>query len=388
MTSNSNSTTIPLPAYLDLPPHLSAHKYFYVCTLTVLAWDTLVLTPRSYKLWRITKGWPALKWMYYFLQWFVLIDFIPTGVLFFSTTASQSTCKQFWPFEPICTAILIAVTSAVHVIRISAIYDQNSKVRATLWGLFAVQVVVTAICCGFYRSVKLDVGQGCIAGPIGSHSWVGIYWLAPTLLYAASFVFAARKSWASLESKPLSLWKLMLRDGLNLYGAILLVNLANMLFYFVMPPTPPLSTTTPVVTLEDPIKTIVTSMAAVLTTTMTMRIILSVRGSLVDGGSFMGSHFSGASSSTAASRSISNNHHGAHTLNLGGISGGGDIGSKGIPWEGDGKESVGEQEAVKGGMILPIVGEDPEIRVESPRPYGVQVTVESQVEYDDFPRGR
>lgn len=37
---------------------------------------------------------------------------------------------------------------------------------------------------------------------------------------------------------------------------------------------------------EDPVKTIVTSMAAVLTTSMTLRIILSVRGKLDYGGSF------------------------------------------------------------------------------------------------------
>ena len=33
-------------------------------------------------------------------------------------------------------------------------------------------------------AVPLLVGQGCIAGP--RHNWVGIYWVAPTLLYTAS----------------------------------------------------------------------------------------------------------------------------------------------------------------------------------------------------------
>ena len=32
--------------------------------------------------------------------------------------------------------------------------------------------------------MPLEEGQGCIAGPKGN--WVGIYWLAPTLLYTAS----------------------------------------------------------------------------------------------------------------------------------------------------------------------------------------------------------
>lgn len=81
----------------------------------------------------------------------------------------------------------------------------------------------------------------------------------------------------------------MLRDGLNLYGAIWIVNMVNMLFWFIAKPTG----------ISDTIKTIVTSMAAVLTTTMTLRIILSVRGSLVQGGSFAGSSSAGTSSATA-----------------------------------------------------------------------------------------
>lgn len=79
---------------------------------------------------------------------------------------------------------LLTITLAVHAIRIYAIYDRSSAVGIGMGALYAIQVVVTAVCCGFYRSVPLDVGQGCIAGPKGN--WVGIYWLLPTLLYTAS----------------------------------------------------------------------------------------------------------------------------------------------------------------------------------------------------------
>jgi hypothetical protein len=82
------------------------------------------------------------------------------------------------------------------------------------------------------KAVPLKLGQGCIAGP--KENWVGIYWVGPTLLYTASvccftrclpivadlfqFALALIRSIRSLEAKPLSPWKLMLRDGLNLYG--------------------------------------------------------------------------------------------------------------------------------------------------------------------------
>jgi hypothetical protein len=281
-----------LPPSLNLPHHLSAHKYFMVCTLTVAAWDTLVLSPRTWRLMK-TPGWPTLKILFHFLRFWMPAEFIVVAVAFFDTKWTQDVCQKFYLFEPICTAILLAATSAIHVIRIHAIYDKNRTILMTMAGLFGIQIVVTAVSFPFYRSVPLLEGQGCIAGP--RSNWVGIYWLAPTVLYLTSFGLAMKRSLVSLDAKPLSPWKLMLRDGLNLYGAIAVVNLINVLFWFIMKPTG----------VEDPIKTIVTSMAAVLTTSMSLRIVLSVRGSLAHGGSFALSGTSGTSSSSRTTHVIS-----------------------------------------------------------------------------------
>lgn len=82
-----------LPPSLDLPPHLSAHKYFFVCTLTVAAWDTLVLSPRSWRLLR-TKEWPYLKLVYHFLRVFMPLEFTVVGVAFFDTKWSLEVSFQ------------------------------------------------------------------------------------------------------------------------------------------------------------------------------------------------------------------------------------------------------------------------------------------------------
>ncbi|KAG6866278.1 hypothetical protein C0991_006374 [Blastosporella zonata] len=254
--------------------------------------------------------------------------------------------------------------------------------------LFALQVVVTAICCGFYRcgfhgipvtphqltiilsAVPLLEGQGCIAGP--KHNWVGIYWVAPTLLYTASFVLALIRSFKSLEAKPLSPWKLMLRDGLNLYGfiqAIFLVNLTNMVFWFAITPTGT----------ADTIKTIVTSIAAVLTTSMTLRIILSVRGSLVQGGTFALSGSQTASSRTTHVISTRtggvptnvSTHNAGHTYTLD------DMRSKTeADWVNNDKASDTEAKPVI------FEGHDGE-QVQRNPSVGVKVTIDRQVGYDD-----
>ncbi|KZT12011.1 uncharacterized protein LAESUDRAFT_719972 [Laetiporus sulphureus 93-53] len=273
---SSGNGTLTLPPSLDLPPHLSAQKYFFVCTLTVAAWDVLVLTPRTWRLMR-SRGWPLLKIIYYFLRLWVPFEFTVVGVAFFDIAWTQERCSGFYLFEPICTAILLAVISFVHVYRIHAIYDKNRSVLHGMGGLFALQIVITAICCGFYRSTPLEEGQGCIAEP--KHNWVGIYWVSVTLVYTASLVLAVKRSIRSYKAKPLNLWKLMLRDGLNLYFAVWLVNMVNMFFWFIIKPTG----------VSDPIRTIVTSMAAVLSSSMTMRIILAVRGPLTNGGRYAGS---------------------------------------------------------------------------------------------------
>ncbi|TFK86783.1 hypothetical protein K466DRAFT_492150 [Polyporus arcularius HHB13444] len=375
-STNSTDSSSPdlsdiLPPYLNLPPHLSAHKYFFVCTLTVAAWDTLVLSPRTWRLLR-TKEWPPLKILFHFLRLFMPVEFTIVGVAFFDTKWSQDQCSKFFLFEPICTAILLAACSIVHVIRINAIYEQKRPVLFSMGGLLALQVVITAICCGFYRSTPLLEGQGCIAEP--KSNWVGIYWLSATLTYTASFALAVNRSLRSLKVKQLSYWKLMLRDGLNLYGAIWLVNMVNMLFWFIITPTGP----------EDPVRTIVTSMTAVLTASMTMRIILAVRGSLAAGGSFAvssGTHPSRSGNTThviTASRnpqtapvnpvlSLGAGRDQAYAVGLEGA-------GKGADW--DGKSSVGGRD--QKADIFPV--ESP-IAVD---PAGVQVTVESETDFDRF----
>jgi hypothetical protein len=79
MSSNVTLSPSLLPNSLNLSPHLSAHKYFFVCTLTVAAWDTLVLSPRSYKLFK-TKEWPVLKTMFFILRFLMPIEFTIVGM--------------------------------------------------------------------------------------------------------------------------------------------------------------------------------------------------------------------------------------------------------------------------------------------------------------------
>lgn len=314
-----------------------------------------------------TPEWPVLKILFHFMRVFMPVEFTIVAVAFFDTKWSQDTCSKFFLFEPICTAILLAAASVVHVIRIHAIYDRSRGVLIGMGSLFAVQVVVTAICCGFYRSVPLEEGQGCIAGP--KHTWVGIYWVAPTVLYTASLVLALSRSLESLKSKPMTPWRLMLRDGLNLYGAIWIVNMANMLFWFIIKPTG----------ISDPVRTVVTSMAAVLTTSMTLRIILSVRGPLAKGGSFALSG-STANSSTRNTHVISTrsgptnlSSQVGHTYTLD------DMRSK--P-EGEWTDTDGASDG-KGGAVLAI---DNPHNTAVREPGGVKITIDREIGYDQYPR--
>ncbi|KAF7314228.1 hypothetical protein MKEN_00895200 [Mycena kentingensis (nom. inval.)] len=397
-----------LPNSLNLSPHLSAHKYFLVCTLTgmsiqkarrcrvlhlvgptrlprpsrlpvltfpsVAAWDTLVLSPRTWRLMR-NGEWSILKGLFHFLRIFMPIEFTIVAVGFFNTKFSPEFCEKFYLFEPIATAFLLAAASAVHVIRITAIYEYNKAVLIGMSSLFAAQIVVTAVGSAFFRSVPLLDGQGCIAGP--KHNWVGVYWVAPTLLYTASALLALARSIDSLKKKQLSPWKLMLRDGLNLYGAIWIVNMVNMLFWFIIKPTDD----------KDSIKTIVTSMAAVLTTSMSLRIVLGIRGTLVHGGSFALTGSSAPSNSSRATHVLSTRsgvpttNTAPHTYTLDEIrstkpeGAWGDVDSKNAGSASDDKGS------------LPISGDE---RAMSPNGggIGVKVTIDREVGYDSYGRAK
>ena len=78
MTSESESISQSLPPSINLPPHLSAHKYFLVCTLTVAAWDVLVLSPRTWRLF-YKPGLSPLKTLYHTIRMWVMIEYIIVG---------------------------------------------------------------------------------------------------------------------------------------------------------------------------------------------------------------------------------------------------------------------------------------------------------------------
>jgi hypothetical protein len=46
---------------------------------------------------------------------------------------------------------LMPISLAVHTIRIHGIYNKDRSVLFGMGGLLALQVTVTAICCGFFR---------------------------------------------------------------------------------------------------------------------------------------------------------------------------------------------------------------------------------------------
>lgn len=112
-----SSTIMSLPPSLQLPPHLSAHKYFFVCTLTVAAWDTLVLSPRT---WRLMKspGWPALKFIFHFLRIFMPLEFVVVGM-----RAHQ---PFLFFFSPVLVAIAFFDTKWSQAVIFLFLYDYRS----------------------------------------------------------------------------------------------------------------------------------------------------------------------------------------------------------------------------------------------------------------------
>ncbi|KAF8310264.1 hypothetical protein DL93DRAFT_2038843, partial [Clavulina sp. PMI_390] len=270
-----------LPPNLLLGPHLSAYRYFFVCTLTIASWDTLVLTTRW---WRMTKTqeWPPLKILMTLLRHLMPIEFIILAVSCFNPSFTPERCRKAYLIEPILSAILLSLSSLALIIRVRALHSSAPPPtqRAITFGLsalFVAQVAAHFACCFFYTPLAVLPTQGCIAVP--KHLWGGIYWAFPTILYTVTLALAVQRSRESLKEKPITLWKLINRDGLNLYFTIFFVNIVNTIYYF---STKPHDT-------ADPIRLIVSTLATALTCTMTMRVILLVRGSLVNGGSFHGS---------------------------------------------------------------------------------------------------
>jgi hypothetical protein len=54
------------------------------------------------------------------------------------------------------TAILVCICSAVHLVRIRAIWDMNNRITGILGALLLVQIVVMAVSCAFYHGKSLQ----------------------------------------------------------------------------------------------------------------------------------------------------------------------------------------------------------------------------------------
>lgn len=250
-----------------------------VCTLTVAAWDTLVLSPRTWRLMK-TSEWPILKILFHFLRVFMAVeftivgafrpallifpdinDFHPAAVAFFDTRFTQAvrfgavlithpgaySCapttamSKFLPFRtylhcypalrciqyvpvplirprsvligfscPCCSHVCHIRQEPTSPLRNDCPARHPGRGHGYRLGLLPMYVhfidflgVVTYL---NFAATPLDVGQGCIASP--KHNWVGIYWVAPTLLYTVSVRTAYQTMCGRLSHpSPSSLWR-------------------------------------------------------------------------------------------------------------------------------------------------------------------------------------
>lgn len=69
------------------------------------------------------------------------------AVAFFDTKFTQDMCNKFYLFEPVTTMVLVSLCSAVHVIRVHAIYDKSRAILGGLGAVLLLQVSPFSLCC-------------------------------------------------------------------------------------------------------------------------------------------------------------------------------------------------------------------------------------------------
>lgn len=77
----------------------SVLQYLMVCTLTVAAWDTLVLSPRTWRLMK-TNEWPLLKISYHILRYLMPVEFTIVAVAFFDSKWSAAVSSLITSIPP------------------------------------------------------------------------------------------------------------------------------------------------------------------------------------------------------------------------------------------------------------------------------------------------
>ncbi|TFK21378.1 hypothetical protein FA15DRAFT_82543 [Coprinopsis marcescibilis] len=178
-------------------------------------------------------------------------------------------CDRYILFPEAFKLVTSAAIGVIFVLRVHAIYYRDLRVTSSAGAVLFIQLAVKiwAFTDGT-RLILPDGLVGCIL--VGkTHSRIAFTWIAELIF---DTMILALTLWRTIllyrrqRASPLSLYKLVIRDGVVYFGVIFAANLANVLVFMLAPPD---------------LKAINASFSTLITSLMVSRLILNLKSALL-----------------------------------------------------------------------------------------------------------
>ncbi|KAJ7637348.1 hypothetical protein DFH06DRAFT_1478816 [Mycena polygramma] len=208
-------------------------NYIHLIGLTILFFDHLItLDTEINLLWRRSKSLSA-HW-FYINRYFGFLSGIAVSALPF-VTLSVKTCRQYSFAREVILVATQAITSAIMIIRVYALYGRSRRILWFLLGLGAIVVGVSVYSFNQQHGSRPMVLGGChfdLSGETSyrlAGSWEGLF-----VFDTAIFVLTVYNAFLTRRRMIPStgLYTVVVRDGAVYFGIVALANLANIASYY------------------------------------------------------------------------------------------------------------------------------------------------------------
>ncbi|KAJ6540576.1 hypothetical protein B0H19DRAFT_1313271 [Mycena capillaripes] len=206
-----------------------------VASLALLAYDILLSFDEEVAvIW--SRPWTAIKCLFFFVRYFPLL--LQISILFVGTELTPQfdftfrDCEVWAIYQAAAALVLVAAVDYILILRVFALYDNHPRIKAAVFTLFCLELLVMLISLGFSLSgIRFDDGHRCIVTlfPNSFICYGASAVLFQTVLFALTvfqFVSALRTGWGKV---PLLL--LIVRDGTWAYLLAVVIVIGDVSMY-------------------------------------------------------------------------------------------------------------------------------------------------------------
>ncbi|CAL1708310.1 unnamed protein product [Somion occarium] len=199
-----------------------------IAALCFIVWDTLITLDEEVQFIWLTH-WTPLKLLFFFTRYYAIAILIILN-------AHPLTCQQWIIVEGISAVLLELAVEVLLVLRIQAMYSGHTALIRMIVGLLVVQVIVMAVTLGISMP-KIMTTENCINTEIPVE--MVAYSIASIVYEAFLFTLAVVKLWSARKDgfERTTLLKVLVRDNMWTFAAILVVMIGNTILFTIAPAT-------------------------------------------------------------------------------------------------------------------------------------------------------